>query len=102
MSLLFSRPGFKVVQGDILQDRADILVVPVNCVPGVIGAGLREAIRGRLPRPRSGTPTSAARSGLRPWCCRCMVFNVGPKPLERSSRRSGTATERYIPTSGVG
>lgn len=34
------RHRFRVAQGDILQDPAHILVCPVNCVPGVLGAGL--------------------------------------------------------------
>jgi O-acetyl-ADP-ribose deacetylase (regulator of RNase III) len=40
MTILDNRPGFTFVQGDILQDHARILVCPVNCVPGVLGAGL--------------------------------------------------------------
>src|SRR5258708_1593753 len=39
IDLLANRPGFRVVQGNILQDKADLLVCPVNMI-GTMGAGL--------------------------------------------------------------
>lgn len=80
MSLLFSRPGFKVVQGDILQDRAHAPVVPVNCVPGVLGAGLAKRFADAYPGLKERHAYLCRTFGLR-LCCPCMVFNVGPKPL---------------------
>lgn len=38
----------EVFQGDMLQDRG-ILVIPVNCVPGVMGAGLAKQFAGLCP-----------------------------------------------------
>ena len=48
MNISDNRPGFKVVQGDILQDKADIVVCPVNCV-GIMVAGLAEQFAGKYP-----------------------------------------------------
>lgn len=49
MNIVANRTNFRVVQGDILQDRAHVLVCPVNCVPGVMGAGLALQFQRRFP-----------------------------------------------------
>src|SRR5690242_6328930 len=44
-----SYPEFRIKRGDILNYKADALVCPVNCKPGVMGKGLAKAFAAEFP-----------------------------------------------------
>ena len=50
MKILEGGNRFRILQGDILQHKDAILVCPVNCVAGVMGAGLALAFKKRFPK----------------------------------------------------
>lgn len=56
---------FRVVQGDILLDPADILVCPVNCQPGVLGAGLAKRFAEAFPHLKGQHRAFCAEGSLR-------------------------------------
>lgn len=69
-----------VENGDILESKADILVCPVNCVPGVMGAGLAKAFADhdwpeRFVMLRLTHDMLCRNGGLRPG--KCPLVQVG-------------------------
>ena len=73
------RPRFRVVQGDITWDRG-IPLIPVNCVPGVMGKGLAKRFADLYPGLKKRHHDTLKTMGMRigsPVMC----FLIADKPL---------------------
>lgn len=57
--------NFRVVQGDIIHDPSNILVCPVNCVPGVMGKGLAKQFADTHPGLQRDHDFACQTGGLR-------------------------------------
>lgn len=68
---------------DIFADDADVLVVPVNCQPGILGAGLALEFAGRFPGLRD-VHRAAVRDGYlaigHPWFVAIAARDRPPEP----------------------
>lgn len=81
---LDSAPPMKFIRGNILDDPSDLLVVPVCCVPGVMGAGLAKAFADRWPGLKDVHRNAVDVCGLTPGTT-CPVWIRPDRPADRIS-----------------